>query len=49
MITKEFTILNKLGIHARPAAQFVRAASNLTPILQWRRMKKLSMVKVLWG
>ncbi len=27
MITKEFTILNKLGIHARPAAQFVRAAS----------------------
>ncbi len=27
MITKKLTVLNKLGIHARPAAQFVRAAS----------------------
>ena len=27
MITKKFTVLNKLGIHARPAAQFVRVAS----------------------
>ncbi len=27
MITKKLTILNKLGIHARPAAQFVRTAS----------------------
>ncbi len=27
MITKQLTVLNKLGIHARPAAQFVRAAS----------------------
>ncbi len=27
MITKQLTILNKLGIHARPAAQFVRVAS----------------------
>ncbi|MCC8020965.1 MAG: HPr family phosphocarrier protein [Akkermansiaceae bacterium] len=27
MITKSFTIRNKLGIHARPAAQFVRAVS----------------------
>ncbi len=26
MITKQFTVLNKLGIHARPAAQFVRVA-----------------------
>jgi len=25
--TREFTIQNKLGIHARPAAQFVRTAS----------------------
>ena len=25
--TREFTILNKLGIHARPAAQFVKTAS----------------------
>lgn len=27
MITKNLTILNKLGIHARPAAQFVRVSS----------------------
>lgn len=27
MITKTLTVLNKLGIHARPAAQFVRVAS----------------------
>lgn len=27
MMTKTLTILNKLGIHARPAAQFVRVAS----------------------
>jgi phosphocarrier protein len=26
-ITKELTILNKLGIHARPAAQFVKIAN----------------------
>ncbi len=27
MTTKTLTVLNKLGIHARPAAQFVRVAS----------------------
>lgn len=27
MITKKIPVLNKLGIHARPAAQFVRVAS----------------------
>ncbi len=27
MVTKELTITNKLGIHARPAAQFVKLAS----------------------
>lgn len=26
-ITKEFQIINKLGIHARPAAMFVKAAN----------------------
>jgi phosphocarrier protein HPr len=29
-ISKEFTILNKLGIHARPAAQFVKTASGFS-------------------
>jgi len=27
MVKKDFTILNKLGIHARPAAQFVKIAN----------------------
>ncbi len=27
MLSKEFTIENKLGIHARPAAQFVKMAN----------------------
>jgi len=27
MVKKDFTILNKLGIHARPAAQFVKMAN----------------------
>ena len=27
MARQEFTILNKLGIHARPAAQFVKTAN----------------------
>ncbi|TLD72126.1 HPr family phosphocarrier protein [Phragmitibacter flavus] len=26
-LSKEFTIVNKLGLHARPAAQFVKRAS----------------------
>ena len=25
--TKEFTVINKMGMHARPAAQFVKRAS----------------------
>ena len=28
--TQEFTICNKLGMHARPAAQFVKRASKFT-------------------
>jgi len=28
MPTREFTITNKLGIHARPAAQFVKTANS---------------------
>lgn len=27
MVRREFTITNKLGIHARPAAQFVKTAN----------------------
>jgi len=34
MASREFTIQNKLGIHARPAAQFVKLASRFTCEIQ---------------
>jgi phosphotransferase system HPr (HPr) family protein len=34
MASREFTIQNKLGIHARPAAQFVKMASRFTCEIQ---------------
>lgn len=30
MITKEVTLINKLGLHIRPAAQFTKIASQFT-------------------
>src|SRR5215470_14617214 len=29
-MTKEFTVINKLGVHARPAALFVKTANRFT-------------------
>ena len=34
MPTAEFTVTNKLGIHARPAAQFVKTASQFNCDIQ---------------
>jgi len=34
MPTREFTVTNKLGIHARPAAQFVKTASQFSCEIQ---------------
>ncbi|MBT8037383.1 MAG: HPr family phosphocarrier protein [Verrucomicrobiae bacterium] len=34
MPTREFTVTNKLGIHARPAAQFVKTASMFSSEIQ---------------
>jgi phosphocarrier protein HPr len=34
MPTAEFTVTNKLGIHARPAAQFVKTASQYSCNIQ---------------
>ena len=34
MPTREFTVTNKLGIHARPAAQFVKTASTFACDIQ---------------
>ena len=58
MITKQLTVLNKLGIHARPAAQFVRAASRFQAgvtvekdgeTVDGKSIMGLMMLAVGWG
>ena len=38
MIEKELTIINRLGLHARAAAQFVRCAGNYQSRIQLQRL-----------
>ena len=58
MITKQLTVLNKLGIHARPAAQFVRVASRFQSevsvekdgeAVDGKSIMGLRMLAVGWG
>lgn len=58
MITKKLTIQNKLGIHARPAAQFVRVASRFAAdvtvekddeSVDGKSIMGLMMLAVGWG
>ena len=58
MITKQLTVLNKLGIHARPAAQFVRVASKFKSLVNVEKdgenvdgksIMGLMMLAVGWG
>ncbi|MDO5451433.1 MAG: HPr family phosphocarrier protein [Akkermansia sp.] len=58
MITKQLTVLNKLGIHARPAAQFVRVASRFQSevsvekdgeAVDGKSIMGLMMLAVGWG
>ncbi|MBQ3218357.1 MAG: HPr family phosphocarrier protein [Akkermansia sp.] len=58
MITKKLTIQNKLGIHARPAAQFVRVASRFSAdvtvekdeeSVDGKSIMGLMMLAVGWG
>lgn len=58
MITKKLTVQNKLGIHARPAAQFVRAASRFQAdvsvekddeAVDGKSIMGLMMLAVGWG
>ena len=58
MITKQLTILNKLGIHARPSAQFVRTASRFEAAVtvekdgeavDGKSIMGLMMLAVGWG
>lgn len=58
MITKKISVLNKLGIHARPAAQFVRVASRFNSdvtvekddeSVDGKSIMGLMMLAVGWG
>ncbi len=58
MITKTLTIVNKLGIHARPAAQFVRTSSRFdsevsveidSEAVDGKSIMGLMMLAVGWG
>ena len=49
MPTREFTVTNKLGIHARPAAQFVKTASNFSCDIQVEKDDEQSDGKSIMG
>jgi phosphocarrier protein HPr len=37
MVSKDVTIINKLGLHARPAAQLVKVASKFSSEISFRK------------
>jgi phosphocarrier protein HPr len=49
--TREVTVQNELGLHARPAAEFVRVANSfraeITLIKQGKRISAASLIEVL--
>lgn len=51
MITREVTITNKTGLHARPAAEFTRLASkfksNITIIFKGNKVNAKSLLSIL--
>lgn len=49
MPTAEFTVTNKLGIHARPAAQFVKTASQYTCDIQVEKDEEQADGKSIMG
>lgn len=49
MPTAEFTVTNKLGIHARPAAQFVKTASQFTCDIQVEKDEEQADGKSIMG
>ena len=46
---KELTIVNKLGLHARPSALFVKVCNRSRPTSGSRRTGNRSMEKASWG
>lgn len=49
MICKEFTIINKLGLHARAAAKFVTMASQFASEIQVQRNERKVNGKSIMG
>ncbi len=48
-LTKELTIANKLGIHARPAACLSRPPTGLRAKFSWKRTAKKSTARASWA
>jgi len=48
-VTKEFQIANKLGIHARPAAMFVKVANRFRCNILSKRTARKSTARASWG
>ena len=46
--TKELTIINKSGIHARPAAMFVKIANRFGSDIFVEKTVKRSMARASW-
>ncbi len=47
--TKELTVVNKLGIHARPAAMFVKTANRFACEFSSKKTAKKSTAKASWA
>ena len=48
-LSKELTVINKLGIHARPAALFVKVAGKFDSHIEVKKMAKSLTGRVLWA
>jgi len=48
-ITHEMVILNKLGLHARPASMFVKTANRFACEVHVERTVKRSTARALWA
>ena len=46
--TKEIVIQNRNGLHARPAAMFVKISSRFRADVGWKRMVSASMARASW-
>ncbi len=49
VVTREFRVTNKLGIHAWPAARFVKTANQFDCASSWRETARRSAAEASWA